>query len=61
MLIGVDTTTWVIFSIISFMILSKFLFGKIVGLTMVTTVLSRVIGALAKSKSTKTAVKTTAK
>ena len=49
MLVGVDTTTWIIFGIITFALLSKFLFGKVLGLNLFMTISDRVLGAFKKT------------
>jgi hypothetical protein len=45
MLIGVDAITWVVFAIVTFLIFSKFLFGKIVGLSTAITIAKRLTGS----------------
>ena len=57
MLVGVDTTTWIIFGIVTFVLLSKFFFGKILGLNIFMMIFERIFGVF--KKTTKKVVKKT--
>lgn len=49
MIIGVNETTWMIFYIFSFILLSQVIFGQILGLSTFETVTKRLIGASTKT------------
>ena len=55
MIIAVDKTTWIVFCIISFILLSFAIFGKIIGFSTATGVLSKITKSV--DKTTKKTIK----
>ena len=51
MILSVNSTTLMIFGLISFIILSKFLFGKLVGFSMFMNLVSRLAKTGARSNN----------